>query len=224
MKKTIRPTYPASFSIALLLLIFLISAFLSSQIFDTPFNDLNENKEVYFGMFLAGVAVIIMIVIIWEEFMFPVKVKFVKEGIEFRNHRSKLIAQLVIYLSIPSIFAFIYFEYEVNHVRFFIWASICCIAPILEKIISGVKNYNDFLRLTVDEIEYKNNEKEGCFLIKNLQEIRVIDDERNPIIKIDLKFNNNETLIIDLDEMELEAFYDSIYFFITTRYKNILIR
>jgi hypothetical protein len=222
MGKVVRPTYPAGFSIGLLMLVFIIAFLLSSQIFNTPFLDLKENKTVYFGMFLAGLAVIIMILIIWEEFLFPVNVKLVDGGMEFRNHRTKLIAQLLIYISIPSIFTFIYLNYEVNHVRFFIWAIICSGAPVIEKIISGINNYQDFLRLTETEIEYKNNELEGCFNVIDIQKMVVIADERNIIKKFKLQFKNNDNLTIDLDEMELEAFYGAIQSFIKTKYTALL--
>jgi len=76
MGKLIRPTYPAGFNVGLLLLIFVIVFFLSHQIFEVRIRDLNENLHVYFGMILAGMAVIIMILILWEEFLFPIRVKY----------------------------------------------------------------------------------------------------------------------------------------------------
>ncbi|MDX2189175.1 MAG: heavy metal transporter [Bacteroidota bacterium] len=222
MGKIIRPTYPAQFSVGLLLLIFIIVTFLSHQIFEVPFHDLNDNLDIYFGMMLAGTSVIIMILIVWEEFLFPVKAKKVEGGLVFRNHRNKLVAQVLIYISIPAIYAYIYLHYEVNMVRYVIWAGICSIIPVIEKIISGINNYNDFLKLTNKEIEYKNNEKVGSFEIKNIQYIDVIKDEESPIKKLKLQLVDNQNVIIDLDEMELEAFYDSIYNFIKDEYSKLL--
>ncbi len=222
MRKTIRQTYPAEFSIALLLLIFVLSYFLSQQIFTIPFHKLKHNKHIYVGMFLAAFAVLVMILIIWEEILFPINIKLVKGGMVFRNHRTKLIAQLLIYLTIPSTFVYLYLKYEVNHMRFFIWAAICVFSPVIEKIMSGLTNYNDFLKLTTKEIEYKNNEKEGHFDVDHIRHMKVIKDGRNILQKIELEFTNHDPVTIDLDEMELEAFYDHIDNFISIRYKHLL--
>lgn len=222
MAKIIRPTYPAGFSTGLLLLIFVVAFFLSQQIFDVRIHNLNEDKRIYLGMFLASLAVIIMVLIIWEEFLFPVGVETVEGGIIFRNHRTKLLAQVLIYCTIPAIFIYLYMDYDVNHVRFFIWAIICTGMPAIEKLFSGINNYNDFLRLTTKEIEYKNNEKEGCFSVIDLKRITIIKDERNIIQKIQLLFSNNDKVTIDLDEMELDDFYVVITDFITTNYADIV--
>jgi hypothetical protein len=221
MGKIVRSTYPAEFSIGILALIFIITSILSHQIFAVPFSDLNEHKSVYFGMFLVGMAVVIMILIIWEEILFPIKVVEVNGGVVFRNHRTKLLTQSLIYCSIPVIFIFIYFEYKVNHVRFFIWAAVCMAAPVLEKIASGINNYNDFLIMTNEKIEFKDNDKAGNFEIRDLKSITIINDERNIIHKIQLT-TNNDNVIIDLDEMELDAFYDSIKKYITAHYGHLL--
>lgn len=222
MPKLIRPTYPKAFSMGLLLLIFILSAMLSQQIFNVPFHGLDDNKSIYFGMVLVGIAVITMVMIIWEEFLFPIRVKEVNGGLLFRNRRSKLRAQVVMYCTIPAIFGFIYFKYDVNLIRFIIWAGICIIAPVVEKIVSGINNYNDFLKLTKTEIEYKNNEKEGCFKTKDIQSITVIRDERKIIEKVELLLTNKTSVIIDLDEMELDAFFDSIDMYIETHYQHLL--
>jgi hypothetical protein len=222
MGKIIRPTYPKEVSIGVLLLIFIFSYLLSHQIFDVRVHELKENKHVYYGMFLVSIAVIIMVLIMWEEILFPIKIKEIKDGMIFRNHRTKLKAQLLIYCSIPAIFVFIYLEYEVNHVRFIIWAAICMVPPVIEKIFSGINNYNDFLKLTTRKIEYKNNEKEGSFRVGKIQHVEIIKDERKVIHKIQLVFKNNDAVTIDLDEMELDDFYDSIDTFITTHYAPLL--
>jgi len=222
MSKIIRPTYPAQFSAGLLMLIYIIAFFLSQQIFDVRIHHLKHNHNVYIGMALAGVASILMILIIWEEFLFPIRVKIVENGLMFRNHRSKLIIQVLMYSCIPAIFAFIYFNYDINPIRFFIWAAVCVFTPVIEKIVSGINNYNDFLRLTTNEIQYKNNEKEGSFQLSDIQTIAIIKDDRDVLQKIQLLFKNNEQIRIDLDEMELEDFYDSIHLFIITKYQDLL--
>jgi hypothetical protein len=222
MAKLIRPTYPIEFSVGILLLIFVITSMLSHQIFKVPFSDLDENLHVYFGMFLVGCAVVIMLLIIWEEILFPIRVKEFNGAIIFRNHGTKLRTQLLIFFSIPAIFCYIYFNYEVNHFRFFVWAAICILAPIVEKIASGLNNYNDFLKLTDEKIQYQDNEKTGDYDTKNIKNIIIIKDEKNIIKKLQLSLTNNNDVIIDLDEMELDAFYIHIESYITRHYKHLL--
>lgn len=222
MAKIIRPRYPVEISIGLLLLIFGVSFFLSGQLFKVHHTDLPETENVYVGMFLVSCAVIIMMLVLWEEFLFPIKVKPEAGEVVFSNHRSKLRKQLFIYCIIPVIFGFIYVNYEVNHVRFFIWAAICIFAPIGGKLFSGIKNYNDFLKLTDDTIEYKNNEKVGIFELKSIQLMTLVKDERNVLHKIHLLMTNNDEVTIDLDEMELEPLLNSIDKFITIHYKSLL--
>ena len=222
MGKIIRPTYPREFSIGILLLIGVIACFLSHQIFDVPIHALNKNKNVYFGMGLVSIAVINMVLILWEQILFPIRVKEVDGGVIFRNHSTKLITQVLIYATIPAIFVFIYLNYDIKPVRFFIWAAVCIIPPVIEKIVSGINNYNDFLKLTNATIEYKNNEKEGVFNVKDIQNITIIQDDRKIIEKLQLVFANKDSITIDLDEMELDAFYDSINNYISTHYKHLL--
>lgn len=222
MGKVIRSTYPAEFSIGILILIFGIAGLLSHQIFDSSAYGPDENETVYFGMFLVSMAVVIMVLIMWEEILFPVSLKEIDGGMMFRNHRTKLRIQLFIYLTIPAIFTFIYLEYEVNHIRFWIWAAVCMVPPVLEKIFSGINNYNDFLQLTNEFVSYKNNEKEGVYQINTVQNLEILNDERNIIEKIKLVFKNNDTLIIDLDEMELDDFYIAIENYIKTHYQHLL--
>lgn len=181
-----------------------------------------QGSEVLFGMALVGAAVIIMALILWEEFLFPVHIKPEEDQIVFRNHLTKLKTQIFIYLAIPAIFVFVYLNYPISHVRFFIWAGICIVAPVAGKLISGIKNYNDFLKLTNDAIEYKNNEKEGVLLVKEIQTITLVKDEGKVLHKIQVLMINNNQVTIDLDEMELEAYYQSIDKFIVIHYKNLV--
>jgi hypothetical protein len=222
MAKIIRPTYPVEFSIGLLLLIYALSTFLCLQFFEVKWRDVLNGNGPMFAMLLPGVAVVIMALILWEEFLFPVRLKPTADEIVFRNHFTKLKTQALIYCAIPAIIAFIYFNYEVDHVRFFIWAAICLVAPVAGKLISGIKNYNDFLKLTNDAIEYKNNEKEGVLPVQDIQQIILIKDESKVLHKIQVQMQNNIHVIIDLDEMELEAYYKTIDQFIKGHYKKLV--
>ncbi|HTJ49706.1 MAG TPA: hypothetical protein VL443_09655 [Cyclobacteriaceae bacterium] len=218
MGKIVRKSLPLELSVGLLLLIFSLSFLLSGQIFAEH----NEGKNLYVGMLLVSIAVIIMVIVLWEELLFPVKVKPEQGEVVFRNHRTKLKIQVLIYFTIPVIFAFIYFNYEVNHIRFIIWTAIGTILPVAAKLISGIKNYNDFLKLTETVIEYKNNEKVGSFEVKQVQHITLIKDERNVLHKLQLSLANSNSVIIDLDEMELDAFCDTIDQYITIHYKSLI--
>jgi len=222
MRKTIRPTYPLEISIGLLFLVFVIALFLSAQVFAIAKPQLNDGKNIYVGMVLVSIAVVVMALVLWEEFLFPIKVKPTEGGAVFRNHRSKLKKQLLIYCAIPLIFIFVYSEYEVNHIRFVIWAAICIILPVAGKLISGINNYNDFLTLTSEEIQYQNNKKLGTFKLKDIQKIILIRDERKVLHKIELLLADGNQVLIDLDEMELADFLTSIDKFITARYENLL--
>lgn len=219
MAKIIRPTYPVEVSIGLLLLIFVVSFVASGQIFSIHLHD-KQGNTVYFGMALASSAVIVMVLVLWEEFLFPIHIKPNEAGVEFRNHRHKLMKQLLIYCIIPVVFITIYFNYEVNHGRFIVWATVCIIAPIVGKLYSGIKNYNDFLKLTHNTIEYKNNRKEGIFEIRNIQHVKLIKDQNDVLHKIQLLFVTNQEITIDLDEMELEEYYHAINNYMTDHYKD----
>lgn len=219
MAKIIRPTYPVEVSIGLLLLIFVLTFVASGQLFPMrPQGD--QGKSVYFGMALASTAVIVMVLVLWEEFLFPIRIKPTDAGVEFRNHRHKLMTQLLIYCIIPAIFFFLYFNYEVNHVRFIAWASICIASPIVGKLYSGMKNYNDFLKLTHNTIEYKNNQEEGVYDVNDLQHVTLIKDQNDVLHKIQLHLATNQEVVIDLDEMELEEYYHAINNYMTDHYKD----
>ncbi len=83
MRKTIRPTYPLEISIGLLFLVFVVSLFLSAQIFAIRKPELNNGKNIYLGMFLVSSAVVVMFLVLWEEFLFPIKVKHEEGGVVF---------------------------------------------------------------------------------------------------------------------------------------------
>jgi hypothetical protein len=220
MAKLIRKTYPKEVSIGLLLLVFVIAAFLSHQIFEGRAALLNEGKNTYLGALMVASAVVIMMLVLWEEFLFPVHVKFEGKAVVFSNHRSKLKKQVLIFLLIPVIFAAVYTLYAVNLLGFIIWAGICIISPIAGKLISGLKNYNDFLKLTDETLEYKNNEQEGVYELKHVQQIVLMKDETNILHKIQLVLTNGQSVQIDLDEMEIDAFCVSIDEYFNAHYKD----
>jgi hypothetical protein len=222
MAKIIRPTYPKEFSIGMLILLFVLSSFLSFEIFAVKWHDVMERTSPIVGMALAGVAVVIMSLIVWEEFLFPIHIKPAEDEIIFRNHFTKLKTQVLVYCAIPIIVGLVYFNYEVSLFPFFIWATICMIVPA-GKLLSGIKNYNDFLKISNDAIEYKNNEKEGKLRVSEIKEIVPIRDEANVLHKIQVLMLNNSQTIIDLDEMELEPYYQTIDEFIKGHY-NLLLR
>jgi hypothetical protein len=218
MAKIVRSTYPKEISIGLLLLVFVITAFLSHQVFEGPVAALNQGKNTYVGAMMIGSAVVIMMLVLWEEFLFPVHVLLDGTTAVFRNHRTKLKKQALIFCLIPAIFIAVYTVYAVNLLGFIIWAGICIISPVTGRLISGIKNYNDFLKLTDDTIEYKNNEKEGVYQLKNVQQILLIKDETKVLHKIQLILVSGQPVLIDLDEMEIEAFYVSIEEYLTQHY------
>ena len=221
MAKIIRPTYPKEFSIGILLLIFVISSFLSFEIFAVRWQEILDGSSPTFGMLLSGLAVVLMALILWEEFLFPVRFKPTENEIVFRNHSTKLQTQVLIYCVIPVIVGFIYWNYEVAPIPFLIWAAICLISPVVGKLASGVKNYNDFLKLTSDTIEFKNNEKEGVLHINDIHEIILIKDEANVLHKVQVQMSNNSQVMIDLDEMELDEYCHTIDKFVTGHYTQV---
>jgi len=223
MKKLVRPVYPVEISGVIICLIFLLTYFFSYHIFDAHFHfrDAQMHKAAYWGMFLVGIATVMATLIIWEEILFPVVVKQSADYLKVRNRRKKLHAQALLYLVIPVIFAFIYFNYHVNTFHFMAWMSVCLLAPLMQKLFSGIRNYNDFLNLSTSEIEYKNNKKQGKFLLAKVEYIQMVKDSDNILSKLKLGMNNSE-VTIDLDQMELDAYYDTIQDFMQKTYKNIL--
>ncbi len=222
MAKIIRPTYPMEFSIGLLLLIFLLSAFLSFEIFAVTWQEITEGGGPLVGMLLAGVVVVIVALILWEEFLFPVRIKPMEDKIVFRNHFTKLKTQVLIYCAVPLIIGFLYVNYEVRTVPFLVWAAVCITAPLAGKLISGIRNYNDFLSLTNDVIEYKNNEKKGALKVREIREIVLMKDETDVLHKIQVMMPDNNRVTIDLDEMELEAYCQTIEQFIKGHYGTLV--
>ena len=219
MAKIVRKSLPLEISIGLLLLIFVLSFLLAGQVFS---NTQAEGINVYYGMALVSVAVIVMVLVLWEELLFPVRIKPEQNEVVFRNHSTKLKFQVLIWLVIPVIFWFIYSTYALNHVRFYIWASIITFLPVIGKLFSGINNYNDFLKLTDDAITYKNNRETGTFAVSQLKHITLVKDERKVLHKIELLLVDGNTVTIDLDEMELEAFLETIEQYIGIHYGRLI--
>lgn len=222
MAKIIRPAYPLEFTIGLLLLILVLSSFICIEIFAVQWHEVLNGGAPVTGMLLAGLAVVIMSLILWEEFLFPVHIRSSNDRIIFRNHFTKLRTQVLIYCMIPVIVGILYFGYEIRFLPFTIWAGICLVAPVAGKLISGIKNYNDFLEINNDAIAYKNNEKEGVFPVRDIREILLVRDEENVLHKIRLFMTDDRQLMIDLDEMELEAYYQTIDQFIQGHFAAML--
>ncbi|HEY0656262.1 MAG TPA: heavy metal transporter [Chryseosolibacter sp.] len=222
MAKIIRPTYPLEFSIGLLLLIFLLSAFISFEIIDTTWHSIMKGEGPILAMVLCGTVVVILALILWEEFLFPVRLKPMEDEIVFRNHFTKLRSQVFIYLLIPVLIAVVYAMYDVHPVAFSIWAAICIFTPA-GKLFSGIKNYNDFLKFTDHTIEYRNNDKEGILLVKDIHEMQLIRDEAQVVHKVKVIMSDGKYVLIDLDEMELEAYLQTIESFIKNHY-GILVK
>ena len=223
MAKVIRHSYPKELSVGLLLLVFVVSFFMAGGIFAKNQPDLSGFTSVSLGQFLVAGSMVIMVMILWEEVLFPLKVKPAPEGgAIFRNHRTKLIIQALIYLTIPVIVVFIYVTYNVNAFRYFVWAGVCTIVPVIGKLASGIRNYNDFLKLSRNKIEYKNNHEVGSFGLSEIKSIELVRDERQVLHKIQLELISSNPVTIDLDEMELEAYFEVIDKFITNSYTSLL--
>jgi len=224
MKKhiLIRPTFPMPLTILLVILIFIVTGIFSRHIFDIQFQHAEERRAALLGMFLIGVACTLVMLILWEEILFPIKIKELDNGIKMSNHKLKLRVQVLLYLGIPLIFGFIYLNYHLNGIEFYIWFAACMAIPLVTKLLSGINNYNDFLRLTSTEIEYKNNEKEGSYSLDTVKYIRIVKDKHDFLSKIIVGLNNSTELTIDVDEMELEAYYEAITKFITENYQPLL--
>jgi hypothetical protein len=183
---------------------------------------MTEGSSILVGMALTGVAVVVMALILWEEFLFPIHIRPTADEVVFKNHQNKLMTQGFIYCIIPAIFVFLYFTYPINPIRFFIWAGICISAPVAGRLLSGIRNYNDFLKLTNDFIHYKNNDKHGEFAVKEIYKIELVKDESKILHKVVVTLLNQKSVTIDLDEMELEAYYHTIELFIVGHYGSLV--
>lgn len=221
MRKIVRHSYPIEISLLILSFVFLVSCFLAYDIFYIPFNHAVRRSLPYGGIFLVAAAVVIAMLVIWEELLFAVAVKHNTEILKVRNHRTKLLIQAVIYPVIPLLFFLVYKYYNIRMTHFYIWLAVCALVPLVVKIFSGFKNFNDFLKLSSTEIDYKNNAKQGKYDVAKLSFITLVKDNDHILTKLILGLKDSE-LTIDLDEMELEDYYDSIEEFVKRTYKNLL--
>lgn len=222
MTKVVRQTYQKDVSLGILAIIFALTFLLSGQLFESKQPDLGGILNIYFAESLVSLAVVIMVIILWEELLFSVKVKPDEDGLVFRNHQTKLWIQGLIYIFIPVIIVYLYLTFNVSAFRFFSWAAVCMGLPIVGKLVSGINNYNDYLKIHDDSIEYKNNEKEGVYQVDDILSIVILKDAKNGTHKIQLTLNDDSQVIIDLDEMELEEFYETIEEYMFLHYKDLI--
>lgn len=220
--KVIRRTYRRDVSFGLMVIVFAVVFFLAGQLFEKHQPHVNALMNLNMAKGLISLAVIVMVLIVWEEILFHVHIKPVDDGLIFRNHETKLKVQAMFYLIIPVIIVFVYLNFNVNTFRFFGWAVVVAGLPVVGKLMSGIKNYNDFLKLTGNAIQYKNNELEGTFSLAEIKQIHLVKDKRDVLHKMKLELASGNTVTIDLDEMELEDFYESINEYIVEHYVHLL--
>ncbi|MEQ8239108.1 MAG: heavy metal transporter [Cyclobacteriaceae bacterium] len=222
MKKLIKSKLPTEYGIGILMLLFGLTFFLSGRLFEHSLSNQSNASNNYFGMFLASLVVIAVVLILWEEVLFPIKITHTKEEVVFRNHRSKLKIQVLLYLIIPVTIGYLILYFDINLFFFAPWAIVCLVIPVAGKLVSGINNYHDFLRLTDDVLEYKNNEKIGAFKVVDILAMKLIQDEDKILSKLQLSLTDQSQVVIDLDEMELEEFYESIEEYITQHFADKL--
>jgi len=58
--------------------------------------------------------------------------------------------------------------------------------------------------------------------VGRIREIRLIKDEANVLHKLHVRMLDNREVVIDLDEMELEEYYQTIDEFIKGHYKGLV--
>ena len=223
MKKVIKSKLPTEYGIGILILLFGLAFFLSGRLFDHSLTNQGHASNSYLGMFLASLVVIVVVLILWEEILFPIKITHTEEEVVFRNHRNKLKIQVLLYLIIPVTIAYLKLYFDINLFFFVPWAIVCLLIPVAGKLVSGINNYHDFLRLTDEILEYKNNEKMGAYKVVDIHTMKLIRDEDNILSKLQLVLTDQSHIVIDLDEMELEEFYDSIEEYITQHFAVKLI-
>jgi len=222
MTKIIRKTYRRDISFGVMVIIFAGVYFLSDQLFESNFSRLGGFEDLIFGKLLVCAAVLIMVLIVWEEILFHVHIKPVEGGLLFRNHGTKLKFQILLYLVIPLIIAFLFINYEISAFRFYSWAGVCAVVPVFTKLRSGIRNYNDFLLLKEDAIQYRNNQLQDTFELDEVRQIKLVKDEWNVLHKLSIELKSGSSTKIDLDEMELEDFYESINQYLTEHYEHLI--
>ncbi len=125
MNKIIRKTYRKDVSFGVLVIIFSVVYFLADQLFETHNSHIGVAGNFVWGKLLVCAAVLVMVLILWEEILFHVHIKPVDDGLLFRNHGTKLKFQVLLYLFIPAVILFLYLNYDVSAFRFYSWAGVC---------------------------------------------------------------------------------------------------
>lgn len=222
MSIIIRKTYPREFSLGVLVILFTLVFFLSGQLFGKTQPEILGIPGIYVGEFLVSCAVITMVLILWEEILFPIKAIPSDGGLLFRNHQSKLKIQGGIYILIPAIVLYLFFTFETSTFRFIVWAAVCLALPILGKLMSGINNIHDFLTLTPAFIAYKDNEEEGKIEVKDIRNIRLIPDGYQHTHQLELILKDDASIVIELHKMELDDFIDSIEEYINEHYVDLV--
>ena len=222
MSKTIRRTYPLHISVGMLIIIFIITYFLSFQLFGKIPDNVEWYQDSYFGGFLVSCAILVMVLMLWEELLFPVKIKDVDGGNLYRNHREKLVVQALMYLIIPAVVAYLYLNFPVSGFRFYAWAGINVLLPVAGKLITGLNNYNDFLELTDKHIRFKDNEHEGTIALSSVSSLELVRDEDGFLHELKIALKEGDPVVIEVHQMELEDFFESIEAYIGENYKGFL--
>lgn len=221
MKETIRKSLPRNLSIGVLILIFAMVYFLAAQLFKKGHTDLIGVSNIHLAYFLVSMAVLVMILILWEELLFPVRIKREADGFIFRNHRNKLKFQAAMYMIIPAIVVFLYLNYEVSMFRFFGWAAVVLILPAIGKLKSGINNYNDFLTLTPSKIEFKDNDHEGSYKVEDIQKLQLTKDDTDGLDELILGLKSGEEVRVQVHQMELDDFFESIEEYVSGTYQTL---
>lgn len=222
MKKTIRKRLPRNISLGILILIFALVYFLAGQLFVNERSSFGSFEQIYLDNFLVSTAVLIMILILWEEVLFPVHVKRVNDGHLFHNHRTKLWFQAVLYLIIPVIVVFLFLNYEVNALRFFGWAFVVVVFPVVGKLMSGIRNYNDFLLISPTGLSFKDNDHEGTYDVSQIQKVALTKDESGALNELILHLNSGGQETIKLYQMELDDFIEHIEKYLKETFHSLM--
>ncbi len=69
MKKLIRASYPVEINVIILLSLYFFAVVFSYEMFDVRFHNPEHLENSYPGMALFGVAVVLAIMIVWEELL-----------------------------------------------------------------------------------------------------------------------------------------------------------
>ena len=221
MKKLLYPVQRLELDILAICLIFLIALFFSNPVFDLSYKEPNHRLTAYTGMFLVGMAAVLLTLIVWENLLFYLRLRFVEDGVKVCNPTRKNVIQGLLYAGMLLLFLVIYVYYPVNEFYFRLWFSLFATIPIVHKITYKFRSSNPLLKLTRSEIQFRNRRKMGRFYVKNIQYIRIIKGAKDSISKLRLGVDDDE-VTIDLDEMNVDPFNDNITDYIKKNYTTLL--